>query len=31
MLDHGYTKDDVAKVLGGNFLRVMREAEMRRN
>jgi membrane dipeptidase len=27
MLDHGYTKDDVAKVLGGNFLRVMREAE----
>ncbi|WP_395019123.1 dipeptidase [Dongia sp.] len=31
MLDHGYKRDDVAKVLGGNFLRVMRAAENRRN
>ena len=30
MLDHGYKKEDVAKVLGGNFLRVMRAAEIRR-
>jgi len=26
MLHHGYSRDDVAKVLGGNFLRVMRAA-----
>jgi membrane dipeptidase len=31
MLDHGYEKEDVAKVLGGNFLRVMRAAEKKRN
>jgi hypothetical protein len=31
MLDHGDTKEDIGKVLGGNFLRVMREAENRRN
>ena len=31
MLDHGYTKADIAKVLGGNFLRVMREAQTRRH
>jgi membrane dipeptidase len=27
MLDHGYKKEHVAKVLGGNFLRVLRAAE----
>jgi len=27
MLDHGYAAQDVGKVLGGNFLRVMRAAE----
>jgi membrane dipeptidase len=30
MLDHGYTAEDIAKVLGGNFLRVLRAAEARR-
>jgi membrane dipeptidase len=31
MLDHGYTAEDIGKVLGGNFLRVMRAAENGRN
>lgn len=30
LLEHGYSESDVAKIWGGNFLRVMREADQRR-
>jgi membrane dipeptidase len=31
LLNRGYKRDDIIKVLGGNLLRVMREVEKRKN